>query len=121
MPRLYLGGASFTPDQLATLIERRIAAANAHDAAEDAWADRAHTYCDLDDMLEPAMRDLRRMAPMLFGPKSPVLDALGLRRPPRRSGPTPAAKGAALERRRRAHEEIPPTLPASQLPCGGRS
>jgi hypothetical protein len=45
MPRLYLGGASFTPDQLATLIERRIVAA----------------------------------------------------------------------------KEIPPTLPASQLPCGGRS
>ena len=71
MPSLHVGGRSFTPEQLATLIERRVAAANEHDAAEAAWAEKAEAYCDLDDVVGPAMCDLRKLAPMLFGPEEP--------------------------------------------------
>jgi hypothetical protein len=98
-----------------------MAAANAHDAAEEAWAEKADIWLDLDDRVEPALRDLRRMGPMLFGPKSPVLDALGVKRPPRSAGPSSAAKGKAMDRWADPHEpkstkgtQEPPPEPASQ-------
>jgi hypothetical protein len=80
MPSLHLAGESHTPNELAALIESRVEAARAFDAALFELGARATAFLEADDRVEPAMEDLRKLAPMLFGPGI-VLDALGVKAP----------------------------------------
>ena len=80
MPSLHLAGESHTPNELAALIESRVEAARALDAALFELGARATAFLEADDRVEPAMEDLRKLAPMLFGPGI-VLDALGVKAP----------------------------------------
>ena len=63
MPSLHLAGESFTPAEAAALIESRIEAARALDAALFEWGARGQAYLEIDDRVEPAMEDLRKLAP----------------------------------------------------------
>jgi hypothetical protein len=93
MPSIHLAGESFTPNELAALIESRIEAARALDAALFEWGARATAYLETDDRVEPAMEDLRKVAPTLFGPESMVLEALGVKRPKKKKRQTTHAGG----------------------------
>jgi hypothetical protein len=94
---LHVGQRAYSPRALAALLERRMAAAKAVDSARMFWIETEQAYREIDAEAGPAMRDLRKLAVALFGPGSPVVEALGAKAP--RTRPmTAEAKRAARDR-----------------------
>ncbi len=94
---LHVGQRAYSPRALASLFERRMAAAKSLDSARSIWIETDQVYRQVDAEAGPAMRDLRKLAVGLFGPDSAVVAALGVKAP--RSRPmTTEEKRAARDR-----------------------
>ncbi len=77
MPSLFLGGTSYTPGSLATLIQSRIDAANAVSIALSSWLSAVHAYQAIDAQTTPVVNDLRDWVQAAFGQAAPELADFG--------------------------------------------
>jgi hypothetical protein len=77
MPSLFLGGTSYTPGSLATLIQSRIDAANAVSIALSNWLSAVHAYQAIDAQTTPVVQDLRDWVQAAFGQAAPELADFG--------------------------------------------
>jgi hypothetical protein len=98
MSTLTLGATTFTPDSLATYIQRRIDLANAVVTAKASWLAAAKAYEAMNKEARVVVRDLRNMVIAAFGADSPKLADFGFA-PPRRPTLTPEQHAAAARKR----------------------
>ena len=97
MPALYLGSEAFSPQTLATFVQRRINLANAVLTAKAAWQHAVETYEAANVQTNLVMADLRNTVIGAFGRDSAKLATFGFVAP-KRPTLTPEQRATAVKK-----------------------
>jgi hypothetical protein len=92
---LPLLGSTYTPADLAKLVQSRIDSANGTAAAKANWHSTVVEGKTLNTQLTPVIRALRQHVVSVFGDTSPVLADFGFTPPKKRAALTPEQKAAS--------------------------
>jgi hypothetical protein len=88
-------GKTYSPDEVAALVQRRIDLSNAIVTSRAAWLATIQQYDELSATVDLVLRDLRNFIGAAFGDESPQAKAFSMLKFPKKVTRTPEEKAAA--------------------------